>query len=178
MKPGELLVTREPRWVITVLGSCVAVTMFSQRFGLAAMCHAMLPRPRGRERPAKNDPDQFRFLSLAVPAMLDRFHQAGVPAEEIEVKMFGGGNVIHYDEAAAEDHWIGTANIQAARELLREARLTLRAENVGGAGGRKIVFNTRDGEVLHKHLGDPVEFQNARRDVSKARQKNRKKVLA
>ena len=28
LKPGELFVTQEPQWISTVLGSCVAVTMF------------------------------------------------------------------------------------------------------------------------------------------------------
>jgi chemotaxis receptor (MCP) glutamine deamidase CheD len=151
--------------------------MFSPRLRLAAMCHAMLPGPHGHEPVAQNDPNPFRFLSHAVPAMLDRFHQAGIHAGEIEVKMFGGGNVIHFDEGATEDRWIGTANIHAARELLQAARLTLQAENVGGSVGCKILFNTQDGEVLHKHLGAPVESRNARRGLSKARQRNRKKTF-
>jgi len=43
LQPGELLVTQEPQWVITLLGSCVAVTMFNARFRLAAICHGLLP---------------------------------------------------------------------------------------------------------------------------------------
>jgi chemotaxis protein CheD len=178
LNPGELLVTREPKWVVTLLGSCIAVTMFSPRFRLAAMCHAMLPRPRSHEFVAKNDPNQFRFLSHALPAMLEHFCHAGIQVEEIEVKMFGGGNVIHFDETATEDSWIGTANIQTARELLRETPLTLRAENVGGSVGSKILFNTQDGKVLHKHLGDPVEFGKKDRSVHRARLRNRKKAFA
>ena len=178
LRPGELVVTQEARWVITILGSCIALTMFNRRLRFAAMCHAMLPRPREHDRALKNDSYKFRFLSHAVPAMLEHFRNAGVRRDEIEVKMFGGGNVIHLEDAGAEDRWIGNANIQAARELLSEANLTLMAENVGGSVGRKILFNTQAGEVLHKHLGDPLEADSEHHRIQKSNPRNRRKIIA
>ena len=95
LRPGELVVTREPQWIVTVLGSCVAVTMFSARFGLAAICHGMLPRPHNDDQISSNPSMGFRYLSRVIPAMVDRFCQTGLEPKDIEVKMFGGGNVIH-----------------------------------------------------------------------------------
>lgn len=48
LKPGEVVVARKPVLVSTVLGSCVAVTMFSPDCGFGAICHAMLPDSAGR----------------------------------------------------------------------------------------------------------------------------------
>jgi chemotaxis protein CheD len=152
LRPGELVVTRESRWVITLLGSCVAVTMFNARLHLAAICHGMLPGPRNEECPAAGQPQQFRYLSCVIPEMAGRFQMAGIDVSEIEVKMFGGGNVINLGAESHQKQWIGTANVTAARSLLQAARLTVRSENVGGSCGRKIVFNTHSGLVLHKHL--------------------------
>lgn len=152
LRPGELVITRKPQWVITLLGSCLAVTMFSPRLRLAAICHGMLPGPHTEETGTAADPQRFRFLSCVIPEMAGCFYRAGLNASEIEVKMFGGGNVIDIGGQAHHDRWIGTANVAAARVLLQAARLTIRSENVGGDCGRKIVFNTHNGLVLHKHL--------------------------
>ena len=152
LQPGELLVTQEPQWVVTLLGSCVAVTMFNARFRLAAICHALLPKPRGKAAPGPNADQHFRYVSQAIPAMVQRFAQLGLQPEEVEVKMFGGGNVIDMGGDPHDDRSIGGANIALARHLLRSARFQIRGESVGGNRGCKILFNTQSGQVLHKRL--------------------------
>lgn len=152
LQPGELVITPEPQWVITLLGSCVAVTMFNPRFHLAAICHAMLPHPHARNRTSIAPAERFRYLSHAVPAMLEKFLLLGLAPDELEVKIFGGGNVMHLDPAPPKAHWIGSINVAMAHRLLHAARLRIKAEQVGGSRGCKIAFNTRNGEVLHKFL--------------------------
>jgi chemotaxis protein CheD len=152
LRPGELLVTQEPQWVVTLLGSCVAVTMFNARFHLAAICHAMLPKPRGKAVPDRNADQKFHYVSYAIPAMAARFAQLRLPPEEVEVKMFGGGNVIDLGGAPNDDRSIGDANVALARHLLRSGRFQIMGESVGGRRGCKILFNTQSGLVLHKRL--------------------------
>ena len=152
LAPGELLVTQQPQWVYTLLGSCVAVTMFSARFHVAAICHGMLPRPGRYADSHACETDPFKYLSCVIPAMRERFRFLGLGPRDIEVKMFGGANVIRLGGEPHDERWIGTANIATARQLLEEAGLTLKAERVGGARGCKIFFNTETGEVLHKPL--------------------------
>lgn len=156
LQPGELLVTTKPQWVITLLGSCVAVTMFSRSLPLAAICHGMLPRPGDRGSSVSGESQPFRYMSCVIPAMLERFRSAGLEPQEIEVKVFGGANVIHLGGEPSNDRWIGTANVAAARLLLHHAKLTICSGRVGGNQGCKIVFNTHTGEVLHKHLSARV----------------------
>ena len=152
LSPGQLLVTREPQIVVTVLGSCVAVTMFDATSGLAAICHAMLAQPQATEDARLAADRPYRFVSRAVPAMLDAYRRAGVPLRRIQVKLFGGGNVIAHAASPFGSAAIGPANIGVARDLIECARLSITAENTGGRTGRKILFNTATGEVLHKHL--------------------------
>lgn len=151
LSPGRLLVTREAQVVATVLGSCVGVTMFHEPTGLAAICHAMLAEPRAREVVRAGDPSRFRYVSHALPEMIDSFYRAGVRPQTIEVKLFGGANVIggmHHRDTLC----IGGSNVAAARRLLERAPFEIAAENTGGKHGRKILFNTATGEVLLKHL--------------------------
>lgn len=151
LKPGELIMTQEPQWVVTVLGSCVAVTMFNARFRLSSICHAMLPTPPGAD--ASDPPEKrFRYVSQVIPAMAERFFRHGISPEEVEVKLFGGGNVIDLGGDPSCDRSIGSANITLARQLLQSARFRIKSESVGGIRGCKIIFNTQSGLVLHKRL--------------------------
>lgn len=152
LQPGEVLVTQEPQWVITLLGSCVAVTMFNARFRLAAICHAMLSQPRGAATPGSCPAQRFRYLSAAIPAMARPFSQLGLQPKEVEVKLFGGGDVINMGGDPHNNRSIGHANIVMAQQLLNEAGFQIKARNVGGNRGRKIVFNTDSGVVLHQRL--------------------------
>lgn len=152
LKPGELIVCQEPRLIVTVLGSCVAVTMFHAPSRLAAMCHAMLPEPKHKNA-ADLEPGLFRYVSQVIPEMCGYFKAAGRNPGEVEVKLFGGGNVIKMAEEPASERWIGSANVRRARELLLHSGFSIRASNVGGTDGRKVLFNTATGEVMHKHLG-------------------------
>lgn len=152
LKPGELIIRRDPSLVVTVLGSCISVTMFHRRTRVAAICHAMLPDPKTACEQGDNA-CRYRYVSEVVPEMCSHFTQAGLAVEEVEVKLFGGGNVISMAQEPPSERWIGSANVRRAREILRHAGFTIRASNVGGTDGRKILFNTATGEVMHKHLG-------------------------
>ena len=52
LKPAELFISERPAIVRTVLGSCVAVTMYDRQLGIAAICHALLPE--GNENSSLN----------------------------------------------------------------------------------------------------------------------------
>jgi chemotaxis protein CheD len=152
LKSGELVVTTEPKWIMVVLGSCVAVTMFNPRTKLAAICHAMLPRPRPSTDEERANPDPFRYVSQVLPTMADTFTDYGIAPLEIQVKCFGGANILRAKSGQPQDQWVGNANVAAVREFLEHSRLSLAAENVGGTCGCKIIFDTRSGEIFHRHL--------------------------
>lgn len=152
LKPGELVLTPEPSLVVTVLGSCVAITFFSVWPRYAGICHAMLPRPRRDNTLADPLAGRFKYLSEAIPFMLARFHSKGIATSAIEVKMFGGANVTCKRAMGQDERLIGNVNIETARQMLEAESLLVKATNVGGLIGRKLVFNTETGEVMHKHL--------------------------
>lgn len=153
LKTGGLLVTQEPQWVVTVLGSCVAVTMFNARLHLAAICHAALPQLPHHGREAMDSATRLRYLSHVIPAMTHEFASRGLRPAEVEVKLFGGGNVLKIGRhRPAGTDSIGEANIAMARHLLTAARYHITALQVGDARGCKLMFNTHSGEVFYKPL--------------------------
>jgi chemotaxis protein CheD len=152
LQPGDLVFTEKPASVVTVLGSCITVTMFSLWPRCAGICHAMLSQPPAHHR-GPHTPGRFKYLSEAIPFMANHFRKLGIPPHTIEVKMFGGGNLTAHDRPTGRSGMpIGSANIETARQLLAAESLTLIAANVGGLLGRKLIFNTQTGQVMHKHL--------------------------
>ncbi len=73
---------------------------------------------------AGKEEGQFQFVSDAMPDMAMQFAGRG----------------------------LGSRNVQAVRELLEDASFPIRASNVGGDRGRKILSNTSTGDVRDKHL--------------------------
>jgi chemotaxis protein CheD len=147
LRPGEILVSRKPTIVSTVLGSCVAVTMFSPRVRAGAICHATLPERGGASGLAPS-----HFVSDAVPYMMECFEKLGIKRGETEVKLFGGADVLDPAGGAYVSATVGTQNIRRALRIVEEERLHLFVYNVGGRLGRKIFFCTHTGDILLRHI--------------------------
>jgi chemotaxis protein CheD len=139
--------------VTTVLGSCVAVTFFSAQLGLGAICHAMLPAPKGGDDPTLLGEKRWKFVCYAIDELIRCFQQPGVPPSAVEVKIFGGGHLLQRPTAESRGLTVGSANVALARRLLAEAGFEIVAGDVGGPLGRKVVFNTKTGSVHVKSLG-------------------------
>ncbi|MDX2111418.1 MAG: chemotaxis protein CheD [Verrucomicrobiota bacterium] len=152
LKPGELFICSEPAQVFTVLGSCVSVTLFSRRLKLAAICHAMLSNPGKQTAEPDEHPEPYKYISLAIPTMINCYQRYGLGAGDIEVKLFGGANIFHHTNSSRNGHGVGSSNVECALQLLRAANLNPMVIQVGGHTGRKLIFNTATGEVLLKNV--------------------------
>jgi chemotaxis protein CheD len=145
LKPGEIYFSEQPSIVSTVLGSCVSVTMFSPERHIGAICHAVLPE----EREAG---EAFRYVDSSILTMLEGFDRYGIPRSHIEVKLFGGAEMLPPGPVRRKDSSVGRQNIEIAMQVVERENLQLVASDLGGVHGRKIFFNTHTGEILLKRL--------------------------
>lgn len=152
LKPGKLFVGSGPGEVTTLLGSCVAVTMFNPRLKFAAICHAMLADPDRVVRSIDEEAEPYKYVSIVIPTMVETFRCNGISPEETEVKLFGGANVFGFANEKRRGRGIGLNNIQRAKELLHLYNLRISRSHVGGYIGRKLIFNTSTGIVWLKCL--------------------------
>ena len=143
LQPGDLSLVRQPARIATILGSCVAFTMRHQPTGMAAMSHCLLPTRSG-SRPMNPDESRYAYVDWTVEEMLGFFSRAGVPVPEIEVKLFGGSDVL---QMLAGPKSVGRENLNLAMRLVQSKGLNLLASDVGGPAGRKIAFETISGRV-------------------------------
>ena len=114
LHPGELVICREPTKVITVLGSCVSVTLFSRRLGMSAICHGTMPRCRAIEHCTEPCIDAFKFMDCAIQHMLRSFREAGAQKGDIVVKVFGGADTL----MSKSSNTIGSQNIKVTLDML------------------------------------------------------------
>jgi chemotaxis protein CheD len=150
LTPGDLILVTTPCEITTILGPCVAVTFWCPRSRVAAICHAMLPSDGSGSTPPAGG-RSWKFVSSVIPEMWNRFRRKGAVADSIEVKLFGGADLLHHtgDFRSAR---IGPQNVELAQQLLAERGLPILASAVGGKKGRKLIFNTQTGSVRVKRL--------------------------
>jgi chemotaxis protein CheD len=148
LHPGELYVARTPAILRTILGSCVGVTLWSPRLGAGALCHGVLPRAPARLLAALSDPEGPRFVDFSIRYLARQFDALGARRGELEVKVFGGADVLPLLSERADRPTVGALNREAAEAVLAEEGLIVTASDVGGKRGRKIHFDTATGEVL------------------------------
>jgi chemotaxis protein CheD len=103
----------------------------------------MLPNWNG------NDLASPKYGNIAIEKLIERMVQLGSRRDNIQAKIFGGGDLIAVDKSAM---LIGERNIRVARIILEEKKIPIIASSTGGRKGRKILFFTDSGEVRHKFI--------------------------
>jgi chemotaxis protein CheD len=152
LKAGEIVFSDKPHIILTVLGSCLSVTMLHRRSGLAAISHGLLPHCRERAACSDDCREMAKYVECSLAWMLKRFKEAGVPPREIEVKAFGGADMFGKRPADKGLISVGKQNIAVAQRIIEKGGLTVVSMDVGGNQGRKIFFNTQSGEIMLKRL--------------------------
>ncbi len=155
LKPGEYYLGDRPIRITTVLGSCVAVSLYHRPSRLACICHVLAPACKPEVHCQDKCTQAYRYVNCMIPAMVRSFTTRGIASKEIETKLFGGASVIGEPCRSGDEESIGALNIAAARKAIDHLGLVIKIEDVGGCVGRKIVFDTSTGDILLKRLRRP-----------------------
>jgi chemotaxis protein CheD len=152
----------------TVLGTCVAITLWHPGRRIGGMCHYMLPERGAGQRTGLAGEGLYADEAFA---MFERdVMAAGTRPEDYIVKIFGGGNMFRgrTPQAACGQppgargadvclpqllrrcHDIACKNVRIAQQLLTRHDFLVGAANVGGFGSRQIAFELWSGDVWVK----------------------------
>lgn len=149
VQPGESHLVTEPTMLRTLLGSCVGIAFRVPRLGLGALCHPMLPRTPARLAATLSRSAGRRYVDYAIRDLAKQFDALGARRNEIEVKLFGGGDVLLIDNNSNRPT-VGKLNSEVAMKVLQEEGFAVTASSLGGKRGVNIHFNSGTGEVLLK----------------------------
>ncbi len=146
LQPGEFYFSDSETRIRTLLGSCVAITMWHPRLQIGGMCHYLLPM-RNNEHTELDG----RYANDAIQLFMIELEKTNSLPREYEVKMFGGGNQFPRqtgnNRASVPDN-----NIQVGRQLLKHHGFTIKAEHLGGTGHRNVIFDVWSGHVWMRHV--------------------------
>ncbi len=154
LKPGEIYFAEGPTLIVTVLGSCLSVTMFNRRKGLGGISHGFLPRCSSSNTCKKDCQEIFKFVDCSIRHLVKFFDLHGVKRREIEVKCFGAADMLARKIDTADTLAVGKQNVQTAKETILSEGLRILKMDVGGLQGRKIHFYTDTGKVFLKRLNN------------------------
>jgi chemotaxis protein CheD len=146
LRPGEFYFGDADTQIRTILGSCVAITLWHPKRQIGGMCHYMLSNPR-KLNLARLD---GRYAEDAMHLFLEALARTKTLPREYQVKMFGGGNMFPTLNTKEENN-IGQRNLIIGQELLQANGFYVHTTHLGGVGYRRIIFNMRNGEVLLYH---------------------------
>jgi len=151
LHPGEAYLAREPVVIRTILGSCVGVTFWNARLGVGALTHSQLPRCP-ISVPALKPAIGRRYVDFSIRDIARQLDVLGALRSEVQVKLFGGADVLLISDAAALKPTVGKMNCEVAVEVLRTEGFHVTASSLGGNSGVNLRFDTRTGEVLLRRL--------------------------
>jgi chemotaxis protein CheD len=143
LHPAQMCFCDRPSRVETVLGSCVAVTMWNARLQIGCICHAVLPLNESRNH------EPLKYVDSSIHSMLRELEKHSSRRSDIEVKVFGGASM---RQLAPGRKSVGHQNVDAALAVLRQEGFTLRTSDLGGTEGRKLRFYSATGEVFVKRI--------------------------
>lgn len=141
---GEFYIGVKPTEVCTILGSCVAVCLYDRLEKIGGMNHYLIPlwNGKGLQTP--------KYGNIAIHRLIEEMTHIGCRIENLEAKIFGGGNVIN--TVSQESMMVGRKNIVIAQEVLGEYKIPVTARDVGGALGRRIMLESQTGRVLLNYI--------------------------
>lgn len=145
--PGEYYCTSRDMLIVTVLGSCVSACIRDSKSGIGGMNHFMLPDSNSSDI---NSPvsASMRYGAYAMEVLINQLLKLGARRENMEAKVFGGGNVL----AGFTSINVGERNAQFVRDFLRMEKMRITAEDLNDIYPRKVYFFPKTGKVLVKKL--------------------------
>jgi len=135
LQPGYIYASREPVFLNTVLGSCVAVAIWDSMLSFGGMCHFIYPNQKKNTRSA-------RYGDVALPHLIRLMTDLGSAKANLKAHITGGGIKPELNSS------VGEGNAKVAETILLKHRIEIVTLDVGGMTGKKVSFNTQSGELL------------------------------
>lgn len=147
ISPGEYYFTDKDMVIVTVLGSCVSACIRDNISGIGGMNHFMLPDSAAADKDSPVS-ESMRYGTYAMEVLINQLLRNGARRENLEAKIFGGGNVLKSFTTMN----VGDRNAMFVRKFLKEERIRVTGEDLLDIYPRKVYYFPKTGKVLVKKL--------------------------
>jgi chemotaxis protein CheD len=157
LQPGDFYFGDRETRISTLLGSCVAITLWHPKRLIGGMCHYMLPTPQFRKDLLQLN---GKYAEDAMTMFLQEIKAAGTSPSEYQTKIFGGGHMFSktinpphcslsysncIDSYSCKN--IACKNALIAPYLLQKQGFSINNHDLGGTQHRKVIFELWSGDV-------------------------------
>ena len=126
--------------LVTILGSCVSACIRDPVVAVGGMNHFMLPEAGGGGWDDASS--SMRYGNVAMERLINDILSRGGLRQRLEIKVFGGGNVLRGSSN------IGHRNAEFVENYLATERLRISAAHLRGDLPRRIHFFPSTGRVM------------------------------
>lgn len=138
--PGEWYFGGEYENLHTVLGSCVALSVWHPTLKIGGLCHYLLPVQPGHQRDQGSEGRYGKTVLALLKQAMQRYAVLG----DYQLGLFGGCDTL-------SNYGIGKQNIVYAQRWLQDENLVATQTDVGGTSSRSLVLEMFSGTVTVKH---------------------------
>ncbi|MFM9835436.1 MAG: chemoreceptor glutamine deamidase CheD [Methylophilaceae bacterium] len=163
ISPGEYFYTDKDMMIVTVLGSCVSACVRDIVTGIGGMNHFMLPDSAKADKDSPVS-ESMRYGTYAMEVLINQLIKNGARRENLEAKIFGGGNVLRSFTTMN----VGDRNADFVRNYLKEEGIRVTGEDLNDIYPRKVYFFPKTGKVLVKKLKQLNNYTIMKREESYA----------
>ena len=136
LHPGELYFGAAPKRIRTVLGSCVAISVWHPQLRVGGLCHYLIATT-GKPKEYLLD---TKYAAVAGDQLIRHMTNHG-RLDAYQVSIWGGGDMNRLPLTET----VGFQNIAFARQWVEAHNLQLRHEDVGSDICRTLIFDLADG---------------------------------
>jgi chemotaxis protein CheD len=147
ISPGEYYYTDKDMLIVTVLGSCVSACIRDTKSGIGGMNHFMLPESASADRDSPVS-ESMRYGTYAMEVLINQLLRNGAKRENLEAKIFGGGNVLR----SFTTNNVGDRNAAFVKKYLKDEGIKVTGEDLLDIYPRKVYYFPKTGKVLVKKL--------------------------
>ena len=157
--PGDHYVTATAdEMLVTILGSCVTACIRDPLAAVGGMNHFMLPEATGAGWDTASA--SMRYGNVAMERLINDILARGGARQRLEIKVFGGGNVMNGTTN------IGHRNAEFVEQYLAAENLPIAAHHLRGNLPRRVHYFPVTGKVMLLELHRTEQEAVVREEVS------------
>lgn len=150
LMPGDYFFGQYEGKLLTVLGSCVAVTLWHPRRNLSALTHFLLPGGK------RFDPEDTHYGQAVFAQLQLDMARFGTHPSEYQKGLFGGGTQLQPKQGSNLN--VASKNVRFACEQFAELGWQINQQALGGSY-RRLSLDARTGKITCTDLQDPNQLR-------------------
>ena len=143
---GEVKMGKGDQVLHSLLGSCVGISILWPNKGIYGLAHCLLS-----ESPKKDYSFGAKYVDQAIHSLIILMKISKEEFKNINAIVVGGGNMTQPKDTGEND-LIGSLNAKCAIDTLKQLKINVIHQDIGGANGKKLSIFCKNGEFKIKKI--------------------------